>query len=119
MKKYKLIEKNISNEVLPLKKINKRYFFRKNDTMCYTIKSHLDFLIENNINEIDLHLANRDFNTTYFYCKHFNTIGDKLESSCGKLCHAYNPRNKKTGICKDYSQTFEETDRCFTLSLIK
>lgn len=35
--------------------------------MCYTIKSHLDFLIENNINEIDLHLANREFNTTYFY----------------------------------------------------
>ena len=119
MKKYKLIEKNISNEVLPLKKINKRYFFRKNDTMCYTIKSHLDFLIENNINEIDLHLANRDFNTTYFYCKHFNTIGDKLESTCGKLCHAYHPRNKKGGICKDYTQTFEETDRCFTLLLIK
>ena len=53
MKKYQIFEKNISNGVLPLKNINKRYFFRKNDTMCYTIKSHLDFLLENNINEID------------------------------------------------------------------
>lgn len=73
---------------------------------------------ETGISEMDLWLAERVTNSPYFYCQHYGEVGERSEGSCGKICKGYKPRNGKSGICKNYGYTYEQTDRCFTLKLV-
>jgi len=120
MKKYQLTEK-LSNEaltpVLRVGAVSTRFFFRDYDDTCYTLQSQIDYMIENGITEMDLYLAERETNSSYFFCKHFGECGDKSDDGCGKLCDGYKPRNGKSGVCQHYGYTYEQTDRCFTLKL--
>lgn len=120
MKKYQLTEK-LSKEalkpVLRVGAVSTRFFFRDDDDTCYTLQSQIDYMIENGITEMDLWLAEREINAPYFFCKNFEECGDKSEGGCGKLCDGYKPRNGKSGVCKHYGYTYEQTDRCFTLKL--
>lgn len=98
-------------------KSKKRLYFRKGDDNCYTIKSHLQYMIENHIEEMDIFLAKRETNVPYFLCKHFGEIGEKSESDCGKMCIAYKPRNGKSGACIFVGYLYEQTDQCFSLKI--
>lgn len=120
MKKYKLNEKPLNgvlDPVLRVGAVSTRFFFREDDDTCYTLQSQIDYMIENGITEMDLFLAEREINSSYFFCKHFEEVGDKSECLCGKFCDAYQPKNGKSGICKYYGHTYEKTDRRFTLKL--
>lgn len=120
MYKYKLTEK-LSTEsphsVLRIGAVRTRFFFRDDDDMCYTLQSQIDYMIDNGITEMNLWLAERETNVSYFFCKYFEACGDKSEVGCGKHCEGYKPRNGKSGVCKHYGYTFERTDRCFILKL--
>lgn len=120
MKKYQLSEK-YSNEalhpVLRVGAVSTRFFFRDDDDTCYTLQSQIDYMIENGITEMKLFLAERETKSPYFFCKHFGECGDKSECTCGKICDGYKPKNGKSGVCKHYGYTYEQTDRCFILKL--
>lgn len=120
MKKYKLTEK-LSNEalhpVLRVGAVSTRFFFREDDVSCYKLDAHIDYMLFNGIKEMDLFLAEREINAPYFFCKHFGEVGEKSEGGCNRLCKGYEPKNGKSGTCKNYGYTYEQTDRCFTLKL--
>ena len=69
--------------------VNNRFYFRQDDDTCYKVKSHLQYMIENHIEEMDIFLAKRKTDSGYFFCKHFNEVGEKSEGGCGKMCNAY------------------------------
>ncbi len=120
MKKYQLTEK-LSNEarkpLLRVGAVSTRFFFRKDDDTCYKLKSQIDYMIEHGLTTMDLYLAERVTDTDYFYCRHFGEVGEKSEGGCGKICDAYKSRNGRSGVCRHYGYTYENTDRCFTLKL--
>ena len=97
--------------------VNKRFYFRQDDDTCYKIENHLEYMIENHIEEMDIFLAKRETNSGYFFCKHFNEVGEKSEGVCGKMCKAYQPRNGKSGSCKFAGYVYEKTDKCFSLKV--
>lgn len=120
MKKYQLIEKNIKgvcNKSFLLSSISNRFFFRDDNELCWKLDAHIDYMMFNGLVEIDLYLAERVTNTSYFFCKHFVEVGEKSEGGCGKMCKGYAARNGNSGACKHYGYTYEKTDRCFTLKL--
>lgn len=74
-------------------------------------------MIENGLSEMKIWLANRITDEQYFFYKNFAEVGDKQEAWCGKFCQEYNPRNGKSGACKHYGNTYEQTDITFTIKL--
>lgn len=98
--------------------VKKHFFFRKDDfDTCYTVERHLQYMRENRIKEMDIFLAKRETDSGYFFCKHFNEVGEKSEGGCGKMCKAYKPKNGKSGACKFNGYVYEQTDQCFSLKV--
>ncbi len=97
--------------------VSKRFFFREGDCDCFTIESHLNYMIENNIEIMNVWLAKRETKVSHFYCKHYQEIGDKTENICGKWCGAYDPKNKKSGACVHLGYTYEITDKSYELKV--
>jgi len=113
-------QKPASDNTRPLLGLNgagKRYFFQKDGEYCYKLDYHLQYMVDNDIKEMDVYLAKREIQSHYFFCKHFQECGERGE--CGKHCEAYNPRNGKNGVCKHFGYTYEQTDQCFTLRIDK
>ena len=104
-----------TNPLLGLGGVGKRCFFQKHDENCYTLDYHLQYMVDNHIKEMDVWLAKREVNAPYFFCKHFQESGER--GGCGKHCDAYSPRNGKSGVCKHFGYTYEQTDQCFTLRI--
>ena len=101
--------------LLGLAGVGKRYFFQKDDENCYTLDYHLQSMAENYIKEMDVYLAERETQSDYLFCHHFQESGERGE--CGKHCEAYKPRNGKNGVCKHFGYTYEQTEQCFTLRI--
>lgn len=98
-------------------KLRDKLFFRQGDEICYKLASHIEYMQENGISAMDLWLSKREINAPYFYCRKFEQAGEKSDSMCGKYCEAYTARNGKSGACKHYGYTYEQTDRIFTLEI--
>ena len=120
MKKYQLTEKLSTEAQSPaflVGAVSTRFFFRKDDESCWKLDAHIDYMLFNRITEIDLFLAERETNASYFFFNYFGEVGEKTEGGCTKLCKGYESRNGKSGVCKYYGYTYERTDRSFTLKL--
>ncbi len=77
----------------------KYYFGPEEAESCFSVEYWEDYMNEHGLNEITLFRAIRETGTGYFYCKHYQEIGEVGEG-CGKMCKAYSPRNKKNGRCR-------------------
>jgi hypothetical protein len=69
---------------------------------------------EEGIDEIELIEAEMEAGTGYFYCTQYGECGIVGES-CGKFCDEYKPRNGKNGRCRFSANTYEQTEKHFTL----
>lgn len=76
------------------KKELKRIYGDGKSEFCYP----LSYYIEHGYDLSDLKPMKRMFNSQFFFCRHFRTMGNK--GNCGKWCEAYKPRNGKSGCCK-------------------
>ena len=94
-----------------------KYYFQKDSERCYNLKYHYNYMKENNIKEMQVFLAKKEVNSPYFFCLHYYETGEKMEGGCGKVCDFYEPRNKKSGICKHTGYTYERTDKVKLLKL--
>ena len=92
-----------------------KLYFQKYDERCYTLEYHRQYMIENNLKELQLFEAKRETGSDYFYCKHYQEIGEVGEG-CGKLCDSYRPLNGKNGRCSHYGYVYEQTDQLLILS---
>ncbi len=111
MKRYKLVEKG-NPPIGGTANVKNRFFFRADDETCYKLFLHIDFMRENNIESIDLVLAEREVRVDRMFCKEYG-VGDR--AYCGQWCPLYTPKNGKGGACKHFGYTYERTDRVFTL----
>jgi len=117
-RKYKLTEKTGKHE--RLSNVKSRMFYRdEDDCYCYDLAGHLDYMLENELTELELLLAEKETNSNFFYCKFYCEVGDKADKLCGKNCKEYMPKNHKFGVCKHYNCEYSITDRRFTLKLLK
>ena len=65
-----------------------------------------EWLLEYGLSEIKASEAIPAKIDGFFYCK-LNGVGDKSESTCGKSCSDYVPRNGKRGTCKYRGKLYE------------
>lgn len=90
----------------------KYYFADKSDTICYPLQYHKNLLEFEGWDELELFEAEPNKVDGFFWCHYYDSVGDKSESPCGKLCEGYAPKNGKCGCCKYYSLIFyEATDK--------
>ena len=87
-----------------------KYYFESSDSeMCFDLEYHLDNARCNSLNEIELYEANPDNDNYHFYCTSFGECG--IKGDCGRHCRDYEPRNKKSGICKHKSKCYTHGDK--------
>lgn len=93
----------------------KMYFKNDDDEFCYPLSYWKQYLIDTNDDKIELYTAKKNEDKDWFYCKFYQEVGVKSESSCGSLCEGYQPRNGVKGCCKHYSPTYESGDKCILI----
>lgn len=96
--------------------MDKLYFQNKDDNVCYNLIYFKWILVHENLDEIILFEAQRQYIGDVFWCKEYQTAGDKNEGTCGKFCEKYEPKNGISGCCKHYSlKLYEPSDKQFKL----
>lgn len=89
-------------------KKNKLYFSEFSENFCYSIDEIIDMMYNKDEEKITVYEAERESKTDYFFCKHYQEVGEKSDRICGKECGKYFPRNKIKGICKYYGFCYSE-----------
>ena len=80
--------------------MSKLYFLKEDDELCHPKEYYEDAMREHGWTEIKVMEAVSVRNTGFFWCREF---GDIFEcGTCGKDCKSYDPRNGKSGACKDF-----------------
>ena len=92
-----------------------KLYFRKGEDSCYTIEAHREYMKENNIDQLELTIAEREKATGYFWCKHFGEVG-AVGESCGKVCGVYAPRNGKNGRCRHSENLYAHTEKTIIIN---
>ena len=82
----------------------KKYYFCEqiNEEYSFTLDYLLDKMKDIGLEELSIREAVMDIGGEFFYCKAIGGIGEKSEGGCGKECNLYEPRNGKSGICKEW-----------------
>jgi hypothetical protein len=85
------------------------YFYNSESDFCYNLKGIEKKIKDENVKSKFVFKAIREKNSPYFFCKHFQTCGEK--GNCGRICEAYQPRNGKSGVCKHFGYTYEKGNK--------
>jgi hypothetical protein len=91
-----------------------KFYSSKYEDECYQKQHFIEYMIENNLSEIELTEEKQMNNSGYFWCTEFLEMGEVGES-CGKICKKYIPRNGKNGRCRFSNNVYESTDKKITL----
>jgi len=91
-----------------------KYYFQKHDENCYPKQYHIDYMKVMGIDEMEIFEAKRELGTGFFFCKHFEEIGEVGES-CGRQCEKYKPMNGKSGRCIHHGFVYEQTEKVTVL----
>lgn len=97
-------------------KNHRLYFMEGDDECCYSKQTILRIMKEEGIKTLTVYEAKAEFRTGYFYCKHFDEMGES-NGTCGRLCEAYQPNNGRNGRCKHYGYPYSQTEKQITLTL--
>lgn len=85
--------------------MKKQFYFKNIDSeICYNETYFKDYMSMNNINEIEVYIAEPYRSTDTFWCSAQCFCGDDSQNTCGKQCVDYRPRNGKSGCCRSYSR---------------
>ena len=74
---------------------NKLYFRSADSEFCYPLSYHID---EAKSGEIELYEANPDTSSGMFFCRAESVVCE--DGTCGRECPDYDPRNKRSGMCR-------------------
>jgi len=69
--------------------------------MCFDLRSHVEDARREGLTEIRLLEAVPEKVSGMFWCKAVDAVGE--DGECGRQCQHYDPRNGKSGICKEKS----------------
>lgn len=82
---------------------HKYYFERSDSEICYSVDHFKDIMKYDKIDELEVYEAIPEIFKDIFWCKVECFCGDDSKDSCGKQCKSYNPRNGKSGCCKNFT----------------
>lgn len=89
-----------------------KYYFENEDSeTCYSKSDIIDIGAYEGLNEITVFEAKPVKDKNIFYCQYFMMSCEKSETSCGKSCKGYEPKNGKSGMCKHQGKVFEPTKK--------
>lgn len=101
-----------------LKVMAKYYFSQHEPEYCYKKDYHLQYMKDNQINEMLVFEAKREIGSDMFFCKEVMEVGVKGEGDgCGNMCEHYKPRNGKSGRCKHSGYVYEQTEKSVILKI--
>lgn len=81
-----------------------KLYSAKDSLFCYPISHYKKLIKEHGIKSVTLYPAKKIKVEGAIFCKEFQSVG---EHECGKQCHAYSPRNGKSGACKHLGSLYE------------
>ena len=87
--------------------MKKHYFENEDSEMAFTKEYFIGEMKENELPEMKLMEAIPSKDKDYFYCYFAMEVAEKEEDTCGKWCDGYEPRNGKSGVCKNKRRTSE------------
>jgi len=79
-----------------------------NDEIYLPISQILQEMADMDISQTTITLGKRDPDTSYFFCKEFQMVGE-TNDTCGRTCGKYEPKNGKNGVCRHYGYCYEDT----------
>lgn len=83
----------------------KLYFENEDAELCHPLEYHLNEAKADGLIEVQLLEAIPDKTThDFIWCTSFGAVSER--GNCGKVCPDYEPRNKKSGICKHQGRMF-------------
>ena len=98
--------------------MKEQYYFEYSDSeVCYQKSYFEDEMRDNEITEMEVYEAHPDKTSGCFWCKVQHFCGDDSRDTCGKQCNEYEPRNGKSGCCKNYTTTLYMHGDKITLKL--
>jgi hypothetical protein len=104
----------MSNKIYKAK-TPKRYFEDAHDEICFNLDYFTDGMKEGESKVVYECVPEKI--SGYAWCSHFGEVLDINEKTCGKSCKFYEPRNGKSGCCKDYTTTFYGVGDAVVLSI--
>ena len=81
--------------------MSKLYFLKEGDELCHPKEYYENAMRSHGWTELTVLQAEPQHNTGFFWCRHFGEIGE-IGEVCGKSCKEYDPRNGRSGACKDF-----------------
>lgn len=93
----------------------KMYFNFNHSDYCHSLSYWKQYLIDEQIKELELEEAERDLGSGVFFCTKHLAVGQTSDSGCGKICDDYSPRNGKNGRCKFSGYCYDTNDNKITI----
>ena len=85
--------------------LKKLFFSELDETTCYPLLQIIAEADRQGLATLKLNLAKRLLAADYFYCKHYDQVGEK--GQCGKACNFYQPKNGRSGACRHTGHIYE------------
>lgn len=86
------------------------------DTECYPIDEILDKMADEDLEELTVELAEKEKHPDEFWCICDSEAYPLGGGICGNECINYEPRNGKSGICRNHGYTYIGTKQ-YTLNI--
>lgn len=86
----------------------KHYFRTQDDELCYSETYFQSFMKQQNLSEIELFEAKRQYGSDFFWCAVVQEAGEK--GHCSE-CKDYVPLNGVKGICKYNKPVYEPENK--------
>jgi len=102
----------MGNEAIkqPKEEQEMKYYFEDIDSeQCFTKDTFIDMMKFNNVKEMEVLEAIKETVSGMIYCKASGSVGEKGE--CGKQCDDYQPKNGKSGMCRNQGQLYRHGDK--------
>ena len=97
-----------------------KYYFKNSDSeICYDLNYYMNYMRNNNLNEIDVFEAIPTIiGHGIFWCKEHAFCGDDSREFCGiNNCNEYKPKNKISGACMHHTHWLFEHGNKIILKL--
>jgi hypothetical protein len=92
----------------------KKYYFAEDEPeVCYTLEDHRESMEINDLEELKLFEAKTQKVDGFMWCRAIDDVGETGE--CGKQCEHYEPKNGKSGMCRNQGKLYEATNKVKTL----
>ena len=94
----------------------KFYINKEGEETAWEISVYEDEILSGEIKEIELIEMEREFGTSWRYCRVYRECFEKEDYMCGIVCDEYNPCNGTSGKCTHLDVCLIETGKIFKLT---